>query len=81
MIQAVALGCYMMREWLHDFEYQVPITWDMFAIAGVIAMATEDHLVPITSRGVDKICRWIAYRIVENQGVRWSTKFLIASLN
>jgi putative ABC transport system permease protein len=39
LVLAVPLGWYMMREWLHDFEYQVAITWDVFAIAGLLAIA------------------------------------------
>ncbi|HTF17014.1 MAG TPA: hypothetical protein VK658_03015 [Chryseolinea sp.] len=30
----------MMREWLQGFEYLVLITWDVFAIAGILALAT-----------------------------------------
>ncbi|MGC3946867.1 MAG: ABC transporter permease [Chryseolinea sp.] len=38
-ILASPIGWYMMREWLQDFEYQVPITWDVFIISGVLALA------------------------------------------
>jgi putative ABC transport system permease protein len=38
LVLAAPLGWYLMREWLLDFEYQVPITWDVFAIAGLLAI-------------------------------------------
>ncbi len=43
-IVASPLAWYLMRQWLQDYSYQTPITWDIFAIAGatclVIALLT-----------------------------------------
>jgi putative ABC transport system permease protein len=39
LVLATPLGWYMMRAWLKDFEYQVPITWDVFVVAGALALA------------------------------------------
>lgn len=35
---ASPIGWYLMRGWLQDFEYQVPITWDVFLLSGVLAL-------------------------------------------
>lgn len=35
---AIPLGWYLMRQWLQDYEYRTPIGWDVFLIAGVIAV-------------------------------------------
>jgi putative ABC transport system permease protein len=39
IVLAVPLGWYLMSAWLQDFEYQVPVTWDVFVISGVLALA------------------------------------------
>lgn len=39
LVLASPIGWYMMREWLQDFEYQVPITWDVFIMSGILALA------------------------------------------
>jgi putative ABC transport system permease protein len=39
IVIAVPLAWYMMRQWLDDFSYRTPITWDVFALAGVMAVA------------------------------------------
>ncbi|MEJ1240023.1 ABC transporter permease [Chryseolinea sp. T2] len=39
LLLASPIGWYMMREWLQDFEYQVPITWDVFVVSGILALA------------------------------------------
>jgi putative ABC transport system permease protein len=28
----------MMREWLNEFAYKIEITWDIFALAGLLAL-------------------------------------------
>ena len=35
---AIPIGRYLMVEWLTEFEYQVPLGWDVFTIAGVIVL-------------------------------------------
>ena len=36
---AVPIGHFMMRKWLEDFAYQTNIGWDVFFIAGMMALA------------------------------------------
>ena len=36
---AVPIGHFMMRKWLEDFAYQTNIGWDVFFIAGLMALA------------------------------------------
>jgi putative ABC transport system permease protein len=38
IVMAIPLGWYMMNRWLEDFVYRVSIGWDIFLIAGSIAM-------------------------------------------
>jgi putative ABC transport system permease protein len=38
IILAIPIGWYLMTTWLADFEYRTDITWDLFAIAGVIVV-------------------------------------------
>lgn len=38
LIIAIPLGYLMMEEWLADFKYSIPISWDVFAIAGLMVM-------------------------------------------
>lgn len=33
---AMPIGWYMMKKWLEDYTYHIPITWDVFVIAGGI---------------------------------------------
>ncbi len=42
LVLAVPIGWYIMDFWLRDFEYQIPLTWNVFAIAGflVVLIAT-----------------------------------------
>jgi len=35
---AVPLGAYLMQSWLKDFQYKIALTWDVFAIAGLISL-------------------------------------------
>ncbi|MDQ3289967.1 MAG: ABC transporter permease [Bacteroidota bacterium] len=35
---AVPIAWYGMQKWLQDYEYRVSITWDVFVVAGVIAV-------------------------------------------
>jgi putative ABC transport system permease protein len=36
---AVPIGWYLMQRWLQDFEYKIDLTWDIFAIAGLVSVA------------------------------------------
>jgi putative ABC transport system permease protein len=46
-IIAIPIGWYMMSKWLEDYANKIEITWDVFALAGlmavVIAMLTISH--------------------------------------
>lgn len=33
---AMPIGWYMMKQWLKDYTYHIPITWDVFVIAGAM---------------------------------------------
>ncbi|HTE33191.1 MAG TPA: ABC transporter permease [Chryseolinea sp.] len=35
---AIPLGIYLMEKWLNDFQYKIPLTWDVFAMAGAISL-------------------------------------------
>lgn len=35
---AIPVSLYMMRKWLEDFKYRTEITWDVFVIAGALAV-------------------------------------------
>ena len=35
---AIPLGIYLMDKWLNGFQYKIPLTWDVFAIAGLISL-------------------------------------------
>jgi putative ABC transport system permease protein len=35
---AAPIGWYMMRVWLQDYAYKIDITWDVFAIAGIVSV-------------------------------------------
>lgn len=37
-VLAAPLAWWLMQEWLRDFVYRIPITWDIFAVAGVLAV-------------------------------------------
>ncbi|RED99770.1 ABC transporter permease [Marinoscillum furvescens] len=39
LVVAIPLGWYLMREWLDTFVYRVTITWDVYVLAGLIALA------------------------------------------
>ena len=39
IIIAVPIAWYMMNTWLQDFTYRVPISWEVFALAGLMAVA------------------------------------------
>jgi putative ABC transport system permease protein len=39
IVIAVPVAWYMMQEWLKDFAYRVEITWDVFLLAGVMAVS------------------------------------------
>lgn len=36
LVIAIPIGWYLMSEWLTEFEYRVPLEWDVFVLAGVI---------------------------------------------
>ncbi len=36
---AIPLAWYLMREWLKDFAYRIPLQWELFALAGLSAVA------------------------------------------
>jgi putative ABC transport system permease protein len=36
---AVPIGWYLMQSWLRDFEYKIGLTWDIFALAGLVSVA------------------------------------------
>ncbi len=36
---AIPIGWYMMSRWLEDFAYRITIGWEIFAVAGLIALA------------------------------------------
>jgi putative ABC transport system permease protein len=35
---AIPLAWYLMTKWLEDYVYKIEISWDIFAIAGLIAI-------------------------------------------
>lgn len=35
---AVPIGWYLMKSWLEDFEYKIGLTWDIFAMAGLVSV-------------------------------------------
>ncbi|MEI9917670.1 MAG: ABC transporter permease [Bacteroidota bacterium] len=35
---AVPIGWYLMQKWLDDFEYKITLTWDIFAVAGLVSL-------------------------------------------
>jgi hypothetical protein len=35
---AIPVGIYLMEKWLNDFQYKIPLTWDVFALAGGISL-------------------------------------------
>ena len=37
-IIAIPIGYVLMKNWLQDFAFQTEITWDVFAISGMIAV-------------------------------------------
>lgn len=36
---AVPLAWYMMQKWLEDYKYRIDMTWDVFALSGLMALA------------------------------------------
>lgn len=36
---AVPLAWYMMQKWLEDYAYRIDITWDVFALSGIISLS------------------------------------------
>jgi putative ABC transport system permease protein len=44
---ATPIAWYMMRTWLEDYKYKIPLSWDLFVVAGmlslIIAMATISY--------------------------------------
>lgn len=38
VVLALPVGYYMMRSWLSDYKYHVDITWDVYVIAGLVAV-------------------------------------------
>jgi putative ABC transport system permease protein len=38
-VVAAPLGWYLMQLWLQDYVYKIDITWDVFALSGIIAVA------------------------------------------
>ena len=38
LVVAIPTGSYLMREWLSAFEYRVPLSWDVFLIAGLLVV-------------------------------------------
>ncbi|MGD1890660.1 MAG: FtsX-like permease family protein [Cyclobacteriaceae bacterium] len=39
LIIAIPIAWYFMQRWLEDYEYRIPIQWDVFALAGLMAIA------------------------------------------
>ncbi|MEM9676245.1 MAG: FtsX-like permease family protein, partial [Bacteroidota bacterium] len=39
LIIAIPIAWYFMQRWLEDYEYRIPIQWDVFALAGLVAIA------------------------------------------
>lgn len=39
IVLATPLSWYIMNKWLNDFIYHIDITWEIFAIAGILALA------------------------------------------
>ena len=39
LVTAIPIAWYFMQRWLEDYEYRTPIQWDVFALAGLIAIA------------------------------------------
>ena len=37
LLVAVPVAWYLMQQWLKDYEYRIPIRWDVFVLAGVAA--------------------------------------------
>ncbi|MEM6843053.1 MAG: ABC transporter permease [Bacteroidota bacterium] len=38
LVIAIPIAWYFMQTWLEDYEYRIPIEWDVFALAGLIAI-------------------------------------------
>ncbi|QMU31212.1 ABC transporter permease [Adhaeribacter radiodurans] len=38
LVIAVPIAWYGMQQWLQDYEYRVAITWDVFVVAGILAV-------------------------------------------
>jgi putative ABC transport system permease protein len=38
LLIAVPIAWYGMQQWLQDYEYRVSITWDVFVVAGILAV-------------------------------------------
>lgn len=38
IVIAIPIGWYMMKSWLEDFEYRIDLSWDVFAIAGLLVV-------------------------------------------
>lgn len=38
LVLAVPIGWYMMNAWLQDFEYKISLTWEVFALAGLLVV-------------------------------------------
>lgn len=38
LVLAIPIGWYLMKTWLEDFEYRIGLTWDVFAIAGILVV-------------------------------------------
>jgi putative ABC transport system permease protein len=35
---AIPVGWWVMQKWLQDYTYRISITWDVFAISGVLVL-------------------------------------------
>ncbi|WP_339708024.1 ABC transporter permease [uncultured Kriegella sp.] len=51
IVIAIPIGWYMMQRWLEDFAYHINIGWEIFAIAGIVALAIAVSTISYQSVG------------------------------
>jgi putative ABC transport system permease protein len=49
LVLAVPFSWYLMSKWLEDFAYRISISWEIFAIAGIIGILTAVIAVSVPS--------------------------------